>query len=66
MCRMKTKPGPHVLVLTHFVLQKVYGNKQPVSETDVSETEESKIEFPDEPKQITKQKISDRMKKKQK
>ena len=41
----------------------MFGKKQPVSETSVSEIEESDLEFPDENGEKEKQKKSDRIKK---
>ena len=46
-----------------FVLENVFVKKQPVSETSVSEIEESDLEFPDENAEKEKQKKSDRIKK---
>lgn len=50
-------------VPSDFVLENVFGKKQPVSETSVSEIEESDLEFPDENAEKEKQKKSDRIKK---
>lgn len=49
-------------VPSDFVLEYVFGKKQPVSET-VSEIEESDLEFPDENAEKEKQKKSHRIKK---
>ena len=51
MRKLKVKPGAHVFVLSNFVLEKVFGKKQPVSEIEVSDVESSEVEFPDEKKQ---------------
>ena len=49
--KLKVKPGAHVFVLSDFVVQKVLGKKQPISETYASGVEDSETEFLDKKKQ---------------
>ena len=39
--KLKVKSSAHVFVLSDFVLEEVFGKKQPVSEADVSDVEDS-------------------------
>ena len=62
--KLKAKSSAHVFVLSDFVLEKLFGKKQPVSETDVSDIEYSEIELPDEKEQdVKKQEARDKNRK---